>query len=117
MTRTADTEPTRGSIWPVLLVLGGILALLGFVLGGTWLVLAAIGLVGFGVSVVGLVHETGYAATYWVPALTVTTTYAFVSTFILTATGDESTAVALVGAALMFGVGTIAAYAVETGWV
>lgn len=110
----ARSAKPRASPWPIPLVLGLVTAELGIVFGGVWLPVAVFGLLLFGVSVAGILHESAYVDTRWVSGLIITALYAIGGGLIVTLTNATLRGQALLGAALVGAIATIAVFLHQT---
>lgn len=104
----------RASPWPIPLVLGLVTAELGIVFGGPWLPVAVFGLLLFGGSVAGILRESSYVEAIWRSALVVTILYAVGGALVVTLTSALLRGQALLGAALVAAIATLAAFLYET---
>lgn len=112
-----STVKPRASVWPIPLVLGLVTAELGIVFGGAFLPVAVVGLLLFGGSVAGILHESRYVTRIWRSALGVTASYALAGALVATQTTAALRGEALLGAAAVAAAATFATYLYESGYL
>jgi len=110
----ASAKP-RASPWPIPLVLGLVTAELGIVFGGAFLPVAVIGLLLFGGSVAGILRESAYVESIWASALGLAIIYGVGGGLVVTQTSALLRGQAMLGAALVAVIASLAAYLYETG--
>jgi hypothetical protein len=104
---------TRASPWPIPLVLGLVVAELGIVFDGL-LPVAVGGMLLLAASVVGILRESGFAATLWKPALAVAGAFAGVGAVLYGGVDATARGAAMVGTATVVAAAALAAYLYET---
>ena len=112
--QAVQTANPRASPWPIPLVLGLVTAELGIVFGGSWLPVAVFGLLLFGISVAGILRESAYVESLWMSGLLLTVLYATFGGLVVTLTDALLRGQAMLGAALVGAVATIAVYLHQT---
>lgn len=113
--RAVPSAEPRASPWPLPLVLGLVTAEIGIVFGGPWLPVAVFGLLLFGGSIAGILRESGYVESRWRSTLAITLLYAIGGGLVVTQTNALLRGQAMLGAALVAAVATLAVYLYETG--
>jgi hypothetical protein len=104
----------RASPWPIPLVLGLVVAELGIVFDGL-LPVAVGGLLLLAASVVGILRESGFAATLWKPTVAVGTAFAGFGGVLYVAVDATARGLALLGTAVVVAAAALAAFLYETG--
>jgi len=109
----SDQYP-RASPWPIPLVLGLVVSEIGILFDGL-LPVAVGGLVLLAGSIVGIVRESGFAATLHKPAFTVAVVFGALGAGVHVGTTATARALALSGTGAVVAAGALALFLYETG--
>lgn len=104
---------TRASPWPIPVVMGIVISEIGILFEGL-LPVAVGGLVLLAGSIVGIVRESGFAATLWQPTIGVGAVFTALGAGLFVGTGADNRGLALLGTGIVVAVASLALYLYET---